>query len=72
MPQFLIREFTDDAGNVYVDVEQPRENERMTLVEAKNKDEARLRYAVNRWKEVFRSLGNAMENISRKLGGKND
>jgi len=39
--QFLIREFTDDAGNVYVDVEQPRENERMTLVEAEDKEEAK-------------------------------
>lgn len=41
MPQFLIREFTDNAGNVYVDVEQPRENERMTLVEAEDKEEAK-------------------------------
>lgn len=41
MPQFLIREFTDDAGNVYIDVEQPRENERMTLVEAEDKEEAK-------------------------------
>ncbi|PTK25053.1 hypothetical protein BUZ54_07615 [Staphylococcus hominis] len=39
MEQFLIREFTDNAGNVYV--EQPRENERMTLVEAKDKEEAK-------------------------------
>ena len=41
MPQFLIREFKDDTGNVYVDVEQPRENERMTLVEAEDKEEAK-------------------------------
>lgn len=40
MTQFLVREFTDNAGNVYVDVEQPRENERMTLVEAESKEEA--------------------------------
>lgn len=40
MPQFLIREFTDSTGNVYVDVEQPRENECMTLVEAEDKEEA--------------------------------
>ena len=39
--QFLIREFTDNAGNVYVDVEEPRENERMTLVEAEDKEEAK-------------------------------
>ena len=41
MSQFLIREFTDSTGNVYVDVEQPRENERMTLVEAEDKEEAK-------------------------------
>ncbi|MFC0050604.1 DUF1381 domain-containing protein [Rheinheimera tilapiae] len=38
MKQFLIREFKDDTGNVYVDVEQPRENECMTLVEAEDKE----------------------------------
>nr|WP_272901008.1 DUF1381 domain-containing protein [Staphylococcus epidermidis] len=39
--QFLIREFKDDTGDVYVDVEQPRENECMTLVEAEDKEEAK-------------------------------
>lgn len=41
MPQFLIREFTDSTGHVYVDVEQPRENERMTLIEAEDREEAK-------------------------------
>ncbi|PIH39869.1 DUF1381 domain-containing protein [Staphylococcus epidermidis] len=41
MKQFLIREFKDDTGNVYVDVEQPRENECTTLVEAEDKEEAK-------------------------------
>ena len=41
MKQFLIREFKDDTGTVYVDVEQPRENECMTLVEAEDKEEAK-------------------------------
>lgn len=41
MKQFLIREFKDDTGNVYVDVEQPRENECMTLVESEDKEEAK-------------------------------
>lgn len=44
MKQFLIREFTDSTGNVYIDVEQPRENERMTLVEAEDKEEAKEKY----------------------------
>ncbi|MEJ7173680.1 DUF1381 domain-containing protein [Staphylococcus caprae] len=39
--QFLIREFTDSTGHVHVDVEQPRENERMTLVEAWSEEEAK-------------------------------
>lgn len=38
--QFLIREFTDSTGYVHTHVEQPRENERMTLVEAESKEEA--------------------------------
>ena len=41
MKQFLIREFTDSTGNVYIGVEQPRENERMTLVEAWSEEEAK-------------------------------
>lgn len=41
MPQFLVREFTDSTGHVHVDVEQPRENERMTLVKAEDKEEAK-------------------------------
>ena len=39
--QFLIREFTDITGYVHFNVEQPRENERMTLVEAEDKEEAK-------------------------------
>lgn len=70
--QFLIREFKDDTGNVYVDVEQPRENEKIYIVEANSKKQARVRHAANKFKEMFRVLGNGMENLSRKLGGKND
>ncbi|MEN4440271.1 DUF1381 domain-containing protein [Staphylococcus hominis] len=44
MPQFLIREFTDSTGYVHVNVEQPRENERMTLVEAEDKEEAKEKF----------------------------
>ncbi|WP_261007224.1 DUF1381 domain-containing protein [Staphylococcus haemolyticus] len=39
--QFLIRGFKDSTGHVHVNVEQPRENERMTLVEAESKEEAK-------------------------------
>ena len=41
MPQFLIREFTDSTGYVHVNVEEPRENERMTLVESESEEEAK-------------------------------
>ncbi len=41
--QFLIREFTDSTGYVHVNVEQPRENERMTLVEAEDKEKAKMK-----------------------------
>ncbi|QIY36450.1 DUF1381 domain-containing protein [Staphylococcus hominis] len=41
MKQFLIRGFTDSTGYVHRHVEQPRENERMTLVEAEDKEEAK-------------------------------
>lgn len=41
MKQFLVREFTDSTGYVHINVEQPRENERMTLVEAEDKEEAK-------------------------------
>lgn len=39
--QYLIREFTDSTGYVHRHVEEPRENERMTLVEAEDKEEAK-------------------------------
>lgn len=39
--QYLIREFTDSTGHVHVNVEAPRENERMTLVEAESEKEAK-------------------------------
>ena len=44
MPQFLIREFTDSTGYVHVNVEQPRENEHMTLVEAWSEEDAKERH----------------------------
>ena len=41
MTKFLITTFTDSTGYVHVNIEQPRENERMTLVEAEDKEEAK-------------------------------
>lgn len=41
MTQFLVREFTDSTGYVHRHVEEPRENEHMTLVEAEDMEEAK-------------------------------
>lgn len=41
MKQYLIREFTDSTGHIHRHVEEPRENERMTLVEAEDMEEAK-------------------------------
>ena len=72
MPQFLIGEFTDSTGYVHVNVEQPRENEKVYIVEANSKEQAQLRHTANKLKKAFRVLANGMENLSRKLGGRND
>lgn len=72
MKQFLIREFTDRTGHVYVDVEQPRENEKIYIVEANSKKQARLKHSGNKLKKAFRVLNNSMEIFSRRLGGRND
>ncbi|PTK22515.1 DUF1381 domain-containing protein [Staphylococcus hominis] len=50
MTQFLVREFTDDTGYVHRHVEEPRENERMTLVEAEDKEEAKEK--VSEWNDI--------------------
>lgn len=68
MSQFLIREFTDSTSYVHVNVEQPRENEKIYIVEANSKKQARVRHTANKYKEMFRVLSNRMENLSRKLG----
>lgn len=44
MSQYLIREFTDSTGYVHRHVEEARENERMTLVEAEDKEEAKEKF----------------------------
>lgn len=72
MKQFLIREFKDSTGYVHVNVEEPRENEKIYIVEANSKKQARLKHSGNKLKKAFRVLNNSMENFSRRLGGSND
>lgn len=38
--QYLIREFTDSTGHIHKHIEKARFNEKMTLVEAEDKEEA--------------------------------
>ncbi|KAA9274629.1 DUF1381 domain-containing protein [Staphylococcus epidermidis] len=40
MTQYLIREFTDSTGHIHKHIEKARFNEKMTLVEAEDKEEA--------------------------------
>ncbi|MCG1090147.1 DUF1381 domain-containing protein [Staphylococcus epidermidis] len=40
MTQYLIREFTDSTGHIHQHIEKARFNEKMTLVEAEDKEEA--------------------------------
>ncbi|MEQ2755496.1 DUF1381 domain-containing protein [Staphylococcus hominis] len=47
MTQFLVREFTDSTGYVHRHVEQPRENERMTLVEVEAEDKEKAKMKVS-------------------------
>lgn len=41
MKQFLIREFKDGTGHIHTDVEKPRSNETLSIVEAESKEEAK-------------------------------
>lgn len=39
--QYLIRQFEDSTGRIHTDVEKPRENETLHIVEAEDKEEAK-------------------------------
>ncbi|MCI2948350.1 DUF1381 domain-containing protein [Staphylococcus caledonicus] len=40
MMQYLIRQFKDSTGDIHTDVEKPRSNETLSIVEAESKEEA--------------------------------
>ncbi|PTK55239.1 hypothetical protein BUZ37_01530 [Staphylococcus haemolyticus] len=40
MTQYLIRQFEDSTGRIHTDVEKPRSNETLSIVEAESKEEA--------------------------------
>lgn len=70
MPQFLIREFTDSTGHIHRHVEEPRENERMTLVEAEDKEQALNIHMVSRIREnmaiIFRTVKKFVERLNKE------
>ena len=39
MTKYLIREFTDSIGYIYKNIEKPRENEKLYIVNADNKEQ---------------------------------
>ncbi|PTF03754.1 hypothetical protein BUY45_07130 [Staphylococcus devriesei] len=41
MTQYLIRQFEDSTGRIHTDVEKPRSNETLSIVEAEDKEEAK-------------------------------
>ncbi|MHB7915066.1 DUF1381 domain-containing protein [Staphylococcus haemolyticus] len=41
MMQYLIRQFKDSTGRIHTDVEKPRSNETLSIVEAESKEEAK-------------------------------
>lgn len=57
--QYLIREFTDSTGYVHVNVEVPRENEKIYIVEANSKGQAKLIHATNKCRKLFKDFGRA-------------
>ncbi|MBE7356709.1 DUF1381 domain-containing protein [Staphylococcus haemolyticus] len=40
MHQYLVRQFKDSIGHIHTDVEKPRTNETLSIVEAESKEEA--------------------------------
>lgn len=70
MPQFLIREFTDSTSCVHINVEQPRENEKIYIVEAENKEQVLKIHMVSRIREsmtiIFRTVKRFVERLNKE------
>ena len=67
MKQFLIREFTDSTGHVHVNVEQPRENEYMRVVEAESKEEALEKHKAQMKVEAIKEFGKFLKGLTDRL-----
>lgn len=63
MTQYLIRQFEDSTGHIHTDVEKPRSNETLSIVEAESKEQAlnKLRYL--KLAEAVRNFSIAVKNI---------
>ena len=72
MTQYLIRTLTDSTGHTFTHVTKARENEKFTVVEAENKEEAKekvkadIRAKVLR--QVIKDFKNFKNNILNKKG----
>ena len=65
--QFLIREFTDSTGHIHTDVEKPRSNETLSIVEAESKEEALKVYKAQRQKEALMSIVKGYKKFKERL-----
>ncbi len=70
MKQFLIREFKDSTGYVHRHVESPRENEKIYIVEAEDKEQALKIHMVSRIREnmaiIFRTVKKFVERLNKE------
>lgn len=70
MSQFLIREFTDNTGHVHVNAEQPREDEKIYIVEANDKEQALKIHMALRIREamttIFRNVKKFVEGLNKE------
>lgn len=70
MKQFLIREFTDSTGHVHVSAKQPKENEKIYIVEAEDKEQALRIHMTLRIREtmtnIFKNVKKLVEILNKE------
>lgn len=65
--QYLIRTLTDSTNHTFTETIKARENETVTVVEAKNKEEAKQLYRTVKLRNAFSSLSKGMENMRKAM-----
>ena len=46
--QYLIRQFKDSTGHIHTDIEKAKDNETLSIVEAKSKEEVKRKFEEER------------------------